>query len=277
MYYPEIWLFQYPRIWNFNMSENQNRKPAVMRKNIIVTGGAQGIGKIVSQNLLKEGYSVSVLEVDQEAIDEFRKEDPSDHMAFFACDVSSEEAVKDAISRSKEKFGNISGLINNAAVLNNKPIAELTVEEWNRVIGVNLTGSFLCAKYAAPDLKEANGSIINLCSTRAFQSEADTEAYSASKGGIFALTHALSVSLGPMVRVNCISPGWIDVSAVKKKSKARQYQLREEDHKQHPAGRVGKADDIARMVLFLLNPENSFITGQNFIIDGGMTRKMIYV
>ncbi len=255
------------------MSHKQQR----MKKNILVTGGAQGIGKVVAENLLKEGYSVSVLELDSEAIDEFRVENASEDIAFFTCDVSVEEEVKEAISKSAERFGNISGLINNAAVLNNKPITELTLEEWNRVIGVNLTGSFLCAKYAASWLKDSNGSIINLCSTRAFQSEADTEAYSASKGGIFALTHALAVSLGPEVRVNCISPGWIDVSAVKKKSKAKQYQLREEDHKQHPAGRVGRADDIARMVMFLLNPENSFITGQNFTVDGGMTRKMIYV
>jgi NAD(P)-dependent dehydrogenase (short-subunit alcohol dehydrogenase family) len=254
-----------------------NYKNRIMKKNILLTGGAQGIGKIVSETLLKEGYSVTVLEIDQEAIDEFREENSSDDMAFFHCDVSSDNDVKSAINKSAERYGNISGLINNAAILNNKPITELTFEEWSRVIGVNLTGSFLCAKYAAPFLRKTNGSIINLCSTRAFQSEPDTEAYSASKGGIFALTHALAISLGPEVRVNCISPGWVDVSGVKKKSKANQYQLTEEDHKQHPIGRVGKADDIARMVLFLLNPENSFITGQNYVIDGGMTRKMIYV
>ena len=248
-----------------------------MKKNIIITGGAQGIGKVVSETLLNEGYRVSVFEIDQEAIDEFREENASDDMAFFRCDVSSEADVKKAISKSLHRFENISGLINNAAIQNNKPVSELTLAEWNRVIGVNLSGSFLCAKYAAPFLKESLGSIINLCSTRAFQSEADTEAYSASKGGIFALTHALAVSLGPTVRVNCISPGWIDVSGIRKKSQAKQYPVTEEDHQQHPAGRVGKADDIARMVLFLLNPENSFITGQNFIIDGGMTRKMIYI
>ncbi len=248
-----------------------------MKNNIIVTGGAQGIGKIVTQSLLKDGYSVSVLEIDQEAIDEFREENSSDDLYFLPCDVSSEEDVKIAVGKSAKKFGSVLGLINNAAILHNKPVTELSLEEWNRVIGVNLTGSFLCAKHATPYLKETNGSIINLCSTRAFQSEADTEAYSASKGGIYSLTHSLAVSLGPEVRVNCISPGWIDVSGVKKKSQANQYSLTEEDHKQHPAGRVGKAEDIARMILFLLMPENSFITGQNFIVDGGMTKKMIYV
>jgi NAD(P)-dependent dehydrogenase (short-subunit alcohol dehydrogenase family) len=248
-----------------------------MKNNIIVTGGAQGIGKIITLSLLREGFSVSVFENDMEAIQEFLEEEPSPDLAIFQCDVSIENDVAESVRKSADRSGNISGLINNAAISDNKAIAELTLGEWNRVMGVNLTGSFLCAKYAAPYLKSSHGSIINICSTRAFQSEANTEAYTASKGGIYALTHALAVSLGPEVRANCISPGWIDVSAIKKKSKAKQYNLTEEDHQQHPAGRVGKAEDIASMVSFLLKAENSFITGQNFIVDGGMTKKMIYI
>jgi NAD(P)-dependent dehydrogenase (short-subunit alcohol dehydrogenase family) len=248
-----------------------------MNKNIIVTGGAQGIGKIITLELLKNGYSISVFEIDIEAIEEMKAENSSENLVFFSVNVANENEVRNAIKASFHHFGNISGLINNAATHANIPISELTLEEWNHVISVNLTGPFLCAKHATPFLKKSNGSIVNLCSTRAFQSEPDTEAYSASKGGIFSLTHALAMSLGPEVRVNCISPGWIDVSGVKKKSLANQYQFSKEDHLQHPAGRVGKGTDIGNMVLFLLNPENSFITGQNFIIDGGMTRKMIYV
>jgi len=248
-----------------------------MKKNVIVTGGAQGIGKIITLSLLKAGFSVSVFENDLEAVQEFLEEESSADLAFFQCDVSNEIDVAESVRKSAERSGNISGLINNAAISNNKALIELTLEEWNRVIGVNLSGSFLCAKHAAPYLKKSYGSIINICSTRAFQSEANTEAYTASKGGVYALTHALAVSLGPEVRVNCISPGWIDVSAVKKKSKAKQYELTEEDHNQHPAGRVGKAEDIASMVSFLLKGENSFITGQNFVVDGGMTKKMIYI
>ena len=248
-----------------------------MTKNIIVTGGAQGIGKIITQHLLKESFCVSVFEIDTEAIEEFREEETSEKLAFFSCDVSKENEVEKSMKSSAEKFGHIDGLVNNAAILNNKPVTELTLEEWKRVIDVNLTGTFLCAKHAVSYLKTANGSIINLCSTRAFQSEPDTEAYSASKGGIYALTHALAMSLGPEIRVNCISPGWIDVSGIRKKSEAKPYQITEADKKQHPAGRVGNGSDIARMVLFLLNHENSFITGQNFVVDGGMTKKMIYV
>lgn len=248
-----------------------------MIKNIIVTGGAQGIGKIITQYLLKKGFCVSVFEIDREAIQEFREEEKSEKLAFYKCDVSFENEVKEAINNSVATFGRVDGLINNAAIARNKPLTELTAEEWNRVIAVNLSGPFLCAKHAMPHLTATRGSIINLCSTRAFQSEPNTEAYSASKGGIFALTHALAMSLGPEIRVNCISPGWIDVSGIRKKSEAQPYQITEADKNQHPAGRVGTGADIARMVLFLLNPENSFITGQNFVVDGGMTKKMIYV
>jgi len=248
-----------------------------MNKNIIVTGGAQGIGNAISQQLLEKGFCVSVLDFDEEAIQEFSSVNNSENLKFFQTNVSNEESVRKSIAESVERFGNISGLINNAAIQIDKPVAELTLEEWNRVIGTNLTGAFLCAKHAAPFLKNSKGSIINISSTRAFQSEPNTEAYSASKGGILALTHSLAMSLAPEIMVNCVSPGWIDVSGIKKKSRANQIELSEADHLQHPAGRVGKPEDIANMVLFLLNPENNFITGQNFIIDGGMTRKMIYV
>ncbi len=248
-----------------------------MKKNVIITGGAQGIGKTMVLSLLNQGYTVSVFEIDKEAISEFQEEIPNEVVAMYNVDVSDEQSIQKAIEASVKRFGNIYALINNAAILNNKPISELSLDEWNRVIGTNLTGTFICAKHASPHLKTSKGRIINMASTRALQSEPDTEAYSASKGGIMALTHALAASLGPDVKVNSISPGWIDVSAAKKKANATQYQFRPEDHAQHPAGRVGKAQDIANMMLFLLKPENDFITGQNFVIDGGMTTKMIYM
>jgi NAD(P)-dependent dehydrogenase (short-subunit alcohol dehydrogenase family) len=134
----------------------------------------------------------------------------------------------------------------------------------------------LFAKHAAPALKARGGAIVNIASTRALMSEPNTESYAASKGGIVALTHALAASLGPDVRVNCISPGWIDVSRWKKPSKRKPAQLRPEDHAQHLAGRVGRPEDIAGLAAYLIGPESSFITGANFVVDGGMTRKMIY-
>jgi NAD(P)-dependent dehydrogenase (short-subunit alcohol dehydrogenase family) len=121
------------------------------------------------------------------------------------------------------------------------------------------------AKHCAPHLRAARGAIVNIASTRALQSEPQTEAYAASKGGLVALTHALAMSLGPRVRVNCISPGWIAHGRVRRK-----------DHAQHPVGRVGRDADVAQMVAFLLSGAAGFATAQNFVLDGGMTRKMIY-
>ncbi|GAB3796255.1 glucose 1-dehydrogenase [Spirosoma humi] len=248
-------------------------------KTAIITGGGQGIGRVTTQYLLTHGYRVAIWEADTDALAELREafKASSAQILFVSCDVSSEINVKKATEQTVAHFGQIDALINNAAIMVEKSLDKLTLDEWNRVIGTNLTGSFLCAKHTAPLLAAQKGCIINIASTRAFQSEPDTFAYSASKGGIIALTHSLAVSLGPDVRVNAISPGWIDVSALKKKAKAKADDLRPEDNEQHPAGRVGQADDIARMILFLIAPENNFITGQNFVVDGGMTRKMIYV
>jgi NAD(P)-dependent dehydrogenase (short-subunit alcohol dehydrogenase family) len=246
-------------------------------KTAIITGGGQGIGRVTVQYLLTHGYRVAVWEADTDALAELREAFKASvaQILFVSCDVSHEGSVRKAAEQTISHFGQIDALINNAAIMIEKPLDKLTLDEWNRVIGINLTGPFLCAKHTAGYLAAQKGCIINLASTRAFQSEPDTFPYSASKGGILALTHSLAVSLGPDVRVNAISPGWIDVSALKKKAKPEQ--LRPEDHAQHPAGRVGQPDDIARMILFLLAPENNFITGQNFVVDGGMTRKMIYV
>ncbi|GET26784.1 SDR family oxidoreductase [Prolixibacter sp. NT017] len=247
------------------------------QKVVVVTGGAQGIGRGIAEKFLKEGWKVVIWEVDGEAGREMKEQLNSTDFKYLLCNVSHEAAVRAAVQKTISLFGRIDVLVNNAAVAINKPISQLSLEEWQHVLDVNLNGPFLCSKYCAAELGKNKGAIINLCSTRAFQSEPNTEAYSASKGGVYALTHSLAMSLGPDVKVNSISPGWIDVSEVKKKSVANQEKLTKEDHLQHPAGRVGKVEDIANMAYFLAQPENSFITGQNFVVDGGMTRKMIYV
>jgi len=249
-----------------------------MEKVAIVTGGGQGIGKAITKKFLENGISVVVAEIDESAGKEVEEEYSSlGKVKFIKTDVSKEEDVKNMVDETIKIFGKINYLINNAGIGINKHISELSLEDWNRVIGVNLTGTFLCSKYSYPYLRKEKGVIINIASTRAFMSEPNTEAYSASKGGIYALTHALAVSLGPDIRVNCISPGWIEVSEWKKKSLRRPPELTELDHKQHPAGRVGRPEDIASLVLYLVSDDAGFITGANFIVDGGMTRKMIYL
>jgi len=222
----------------------------------IVTGGGQGIGKGIAFHLLEERMHVAILEKDPEAGEEAASElSLLGDVHFFPADVADEDSVKKAVRRTVE---------------------DLSLADWNRIIQTNLTGCFLCAKYAVPHLRKELGAIVNIASTRAFQSEPNTVAYSASKGGLVALTHALAVSLGPEIRVNCVSPGWIDVSGWKKAAGRAEQELRRVDHEQHPVGRVGRPQDIAGLVAFLVSEEAGFITGQNFIVDGGMTRKMIY-
>jgi NAD(P)-dependent dehydrogenase (short-subunit alcohol dehydrogenase family) len=246
-------------------------------KRAIVTGGAQGIGKAISLRLMQEEIFVFVFDNDQEALSDFAVEEKQ--KKFFEtvlCDVGEEAAVKNAINHCQKWPGKIKYLVNNAAISANKPMEELSLEEWNKVLAVNLSSFFLSSKYLAPALRASKGAIVNLCSTRAFMSEPGTEAYSASKGGVYALTHALAISLQPDVRVNSISPGWIDTEPWQKKSRRKTTPWPPEEHLQHPAGRIGKPEDIADLAWFLLSDQAGFITGQNFCCDGGMTRKMIY-
>ena len=247
------------------------------RKVALVTGAAQGIGKAIAQRFLRDRMRVAILDADEEAGTQAKNELRAlGEVSFLPTDVGDENQVIVAVKRTVNGFGGLDVLVNNAGVSHNKPVTELALAEWNRVLGINLTGAFLCAKYAASHLRARRGAIVNIASTRALMSEANTEAYSASKGGLVALTHALAVSLGPEVRVNCVSPGWIDVTAWKKSRLARQAALSEADHKQHPAGRVGKPEDIAALVAWLVSDEAGFVTGANYVVDGGMTRKMIY-
>lgn len=246
---------------------------------VYISGGAQGIGKGLARYLLRLGYAVVIADIDREAGEETAEEyAPLGALRFIATDIREEADVRDSIEETLQRFGRLDCLINNAALANpyNPSIEQMSLEAWHKIMGTNLDGAFLCIKHAVAPLREVGGSIINIASTRALQSEANSEAYAASKGAIVALTHALAISLGPAIRVNCISPGWIDVSEWQKRSERRPAELSEIDHLQHPAGRVGTPEDIASMAAFLISEEAGFITGQNFVIDGGMTKKMIY-
>jgi NAD(P)-dependent dehydrogenase (short-subunit alcohol dehydrogenase family) len=225
----------------------------------LVTGGAHGIGAGIARHLAARGWRVVTADVNP------APDAPGRHVI---ADVAEESPVSALVESLELQEGRLDALVCNAGIMVRKPVEELSVAEWQRVLNTNLTSGFLLARAAARLLRASGrGAIITIASTRAHMSEPNTESYSASKGGLLALTHALAVSLGPAIRVNCVSPGWIDVAG---------EELRPEDHAQHPAGRVGRVEDVAALVGWLVGPEAGFVTGAEFVSDGGMTRKMIY-
>ncbi|MCI0498658.1 MAG: SDR family oxidoreductase [Planctomycetales bacterium] len=241
----------------------------------IITGAGRGIGLCIAQLFLKAGANVVIAEHSaelQSSAEAFLN--APDKFFFSATDVASESSVQSMAEDAVRRFGRIDFLIHNAATACNQPMDRLTWEQWQAVLAVNLSGAFLCAKHCKEQLEKNRGAIVNIASTRALMSEPNTEAYSASKGGLVALTRALSISLAPKVRVNCISPGWIVTDAYQ--HGCQHTKLSAQDHAQHPAGRVGRPEDVAEMVLYLCSDKAGFVTGQNIVIDGGMTTKMIY-
>jgi NAD(P)-dependent dehydrogenase (short-subunit alcohol dehydrogenase family) len=249
-------------------------------KILAVTGGGQGIGRGIAFHFAQNGYAVSIADSDEKAGREAasRAEALGAQAIFVRTDVSRERDVKAWMSETLAQLGCPDVLVNNAGIGANGPFLKLSAADFDRVIGVNLRGTFLCSQAAARAMvaRKVPGAIVNIASTRAFMSEPNTEAYSASKGGIAALTHAMAISLGPhRIRVNCISPGWIEVGDWQYSRRARKPHHSKSDREQHPVGRVGTPDDIAQGCLFLAE-HAGFMTGQNIIIDGGMSVKMIY-
>lgn len=234
----------------------------------LITGGARNIGKSLAIGFLNNGYKVAVIDHNKELLDKLPE---NGNLLKFFGDVSNEKDVIKFIEYIEKNFKRLDVIINNAAISNFKNFFEITLEEWEKVIKVNLTGYFLITKYGVPLILKTSGkgSIINIASTRAIMSEKGNEAYSASKAGILGLTHALANSLGPNIRVNAISPGWILHEG---------EQISQEEHMQHLVGRAGTPNDILELALFLADEKKAgFITGQNIVIDGGMTKKMIYI
>lgn len=221
-------------------------------KVIIVTGGAQGIGKCIAEEFRKQGALVEVI-------------DKQEGLEHFVGDLSNKNAIEEFTKLVIEKYGKVDFIVNNALPLM-KGIDECSYEEFEYALKVGVTAPFYMVKLLKDHLAEG-AFIVNISSSRDRMSQPQTESYTAAKGGIAALTHALAVSLAGKARVNSISPGWIDTD----------YKVYEgPDAYQQPAGRVGNPLDIANMVLFLCSEKAGFITGENICIDGGMTRQMIY-
>lgn len=240
---------------------------------VVVTGGGNGIGKAIAKAYAADAATVVILEKNEQTgktvEDDINKN--YGQAMFIKTDVRSASDIRYAVKTIMNMFGRIDVLINNAGVSRFKSLFDLSIEEWDDVININLRGQFLCAREVAHYMKNQSrgGAIVNIASTRAFMSERHSEAYAASKGGIIALTHALAASLSSsFITVNAISPGWIETGDYNK--------LTPSDHEQHLSRRVGKPEDIARVCLFLTDPKNNFMTGENIIVDGGMTKKMIY-
>jgi NAD(P)-dependent dehydrogenase (short-subunit alcohol dehydrogenase family) len=228
-------------------------------KTVLITGSSGLIGSEMCREFLSRGFQVFGLDV------KANKDLNHPHFCFIKCDLRKEKDIRKAYTN---RLG-LDVLINNAAKADPqaKKLHLLSLKEWHALLSTDLDHYFLMSKFAIPLLKKSKGTIINISSTRHLQSEADTEPYSASKGAIDALTRAMSISYGPLIRVNSISPGWIHDPKEK---------LSKKDHDQHPAGRVGIPSDVAKLAAYLASDEAGFITGSDFVIDGGMTAKMIY-
>ncbi|MBS2969257.1 glucose 1-dehydrogenase [Metabacillus sp. KIGAM252] len=241
-------------------------------KTVIVTGASNGIGEGVARAYCKEGFNVVLADYDSEKGKKLEADllKQNDNVLFLKTDVRNPEDIIGCVEETVRTFGKIDVLINNAGAVAFENPLELSVDEWDNILSTNLRSVFLFSREAAKHMKDrTGGSIVNIASTRSQMSEPHSEAYAASKGGIVALTHALAASFADYsITVNAISPGWIHTGNLE--------DLREVDHSQHLSGRVGEPSDIAGACLYLTQASNSFVNGVNLVIDGGMTRKMIY-
>jgi NAD(P)-dependent dehydrogenase (short-subunit alcohol dehydrogenase family) len=241
----------------------------------VITGAANGIGLCIINEFAKRGTKVAFIDRDKPAGDKaLGGIMASGGEGLFICgDIAEKDVLENFARQVIDTFGRVDYLINNACLSRKGILSGCDYDDFNYVLKVGVTAPYMLAKLFR-DHFNPGGAIVNISSTRRLMSQQDTESYTAAKGGISALTHALAVSLAEKVRVNSISPGWIDVSANDDPDFECKHSLA--DKLQHPARRVGRPMDIAQAVMFLCDEENSFITGQNITVDGGMTKLMIY-
>ncbi len=241
----------------------------------VITGGALGIGQYLVQEFVKAGARVAFVDFNRAAGEETLKaiEDLGGEALFYCGDIGEELDLREFAQQIIERWGCVDFLINNAMISKKGILSDCSYEDFNQVLRVGIAAPYMLAKLLLPHFNE-NAAIVNMSSTRAFQSQQDTESYTAAKGGITALTHALAISLAGRVRVNSIAPGWIDTGSAYDKDYIPHYS--DADTRQHPSKRVGHPMDIVRAVFFLCDEKNSFINGQNITVDGGMSKLMIY-
>lgn len=238
----------------------------------LVTGGANGIGRCVAEHFLEAGAIVAVLDADASA-GERLAERYRERLLFFAGDIAEKDVLDTFVSAVTARFPTVHFLINNAMQSQGGILSGCSYARFERALRIGVTAPY----YLTLRLKDhfgPNAAIVNLSSTRSRQSQPDTESYTAAKGGIAALTHALSVSLSGIARVNAIAPGWIETAPYREGAPKPCHS--DADRLQHPVGRVGRPEDIAKLVLFLCGPDAGFITGQEIFVDGGMSKLMTY-
>lgn len=246
---------------------------------ILITGAGNGIGRGTALHFHFLGWRVIALDRDGDALAELAALLPAESCLTITADCGQEADVVAAFAKVAQWLGDdpLTCLVNNSGIADPicGPLEDLQLADWQRWIDASLTAAFLCSRAALPLLRRAEGaSIVNISSTRALQSEPDTYAYAAAKGGVDALTHAMAVSLGPEVRVNAIRPGWIETGPWQKAGEREEPEHSAADREQHPVGRVGEVADIAQAIEYLSGA--GFVTGQQLVVDGGMTRRMIY-
>jgi len=241
----------------------------------VISGGALGIGRCLTQEFAREGARVAFIDINKSAAEEnlgIIREMGGE--AFFFCgDIADEKVLKEFADEVVKRFGKVDFLINNACVSRKGILEPCSYDDFNYVLRVGVTAPYYLTLLFLPHFTDS-ASVVNIASTRAFMSQRNTESYSAAKGGIIALTHAMAVSLSHRVRVNSVSPGWIDTGRYYDSNYVPEYT--KADLLQHPSGRVGTPMDIVRAVFYLCDPENSFVNGENITVDGGMTKLMIY-
>ena len=246
-------------------------------KTAIVTGGAGGIGRATALEFARLGVFVYIVDIDRDGGMETAKmiTRKGGDCHFICGDITEEAVLREAARQVIAERGKVDFLINNACTSRKGILSGCSFDDFNYILRLGVTAPYMLTLLLKDNFAEG-ASIVNISSSRHLMSQADTESYTAAKGGIAALTHALSVSLAGKARVNSVSPGWIETGGWHKGEEGFEAEYSAGDRLQHPVGRVGVPQDIVNAIIFLCLPSSGFITGQDIVVDGGMTKQMIY-